>query len=107
MLRSSLFAALLLASLGLVPASARADMVVEGYKEKCRLNEVQRDGESCVECGAWHAHREACRHLGDEGYAERCRTAGASVWTEIWCRNGARTSTGTAALGTPGPGSGA
>jgi hypothetical protein len=46
-----------------------------------------RPGEQCVECSAWYEQPDKCqRELGSQGYAQRCRMPGASVWKEIWCR---------------------
>lgn len=70
-------------------SAADADVVPPpDFVESCTLNKVQQAGEQCVVCrDAYHAEPNACRdRLAGEGYLSRCRTAGASVWTEIWCR---------------------
>jgi hypothetical protein len=94
-----------LVALGLVlPAVARADVPPEpGYVESCTVEKQQGAGEACLACGdAYHGDRDACQrqHAGD-GYAKRCQTRGASVWTEVWCKKGA--GGGVAAGPTPAP----
>ncbi|MFO0573517.1 MAG: hypothetical protein U1A78_05940 [Polyangia bacterium] len=70
--------------------AARADIPPpRGYVEKCQVQRVQKRDEFCTPCRAWHGDRNACSRsfLADTGRAwePRCRTRGASVWTEIWC----------------------
>lgn len=83
----------LLLALGLaVPSIARADIPPSpGYVETCTVENEQRPGEECVLCGdAYHGERDACeKQHGPAGYARRCRTAGASVWKEVWCKQSA------------------
>ena len=76
-------AVLLLASC----AVARADIPPPpGYVETCTA-ERQCPGQEVDRCSASFRERDACarRHAGD-GYTLACRTRGASVWTELWCR---------------------
>ena len=75
-----------------VPSLARADVPPPpGYVESCTVEKQQGAGETCLSCGdAYHGDRDACdrQHAGN-GYSRRCRTSGASVWTEVWCKAGA------------------
>ncbi len=59
-----------------------------GYVEQCTVAKQQKRGAACVSCGdAYHGDRDACeRSLAPQGYERRCKTRGASVWTEVWCR---------------------
>ncbi len=58
------------------------------YVESCTLANHQRPATECQLCGdAYHGEPEACRNkLGATGYTRSCRTSGASVWNEVWCR---------------------
>jgi hypothetical protein len=57
-----------------------------GYVEKCSVEIQQKSGEECRLCGASFQGRGDCQKLASQGYSERCRSAGASVWQEVWCR---------------------
>lgn len=57
-----------------------------GYVEKCSIETQQKSGEQCRLCGASFQGRDECTRLTSQGYQERCRTYGASVWQEVWCR---------------------
>lgn len=56
-----------------------------GTVETCTVANHQRDGRVCVPCEGWHGGREPCEALEAKGYAQVCRTSGASVWTEVMC----------------------
>jgi hypothetical protein len=44
--------------------------------------------EDCQVCGAYFGERDRCeKEFGTKGFAYRCRTYGASVWKEVWCRS--------------------
>jgi hypothetical protein len=78
-----------LALFGVSAYTARADVPPgPGYIESCTVELQQIGGTECVACGdAYHGDREACaRKLAPQGYARRCKSRGASVWTEVWCR---------------------
>ncbi|MGB1015809.1 MAG: hypothetical protein ACPG4T_16855 [Nannocystaceae bacterium] len=73
----------------LFASSASADVPPPpGYVEKCTVERQQKDDQVCVSCGdAYHGDRDACKNVYlQQGYTKACQTAGASVWTEIWCR---------------------
>ena len=73
------------------PLSASADLAPPpGYKEKCTVKKQQKPGETCTACtDAYHRKPDACADkLAKEGYTRRCKTRGASTWTEVWCRPG-------------------
>jgi len=75
-------AVLLLAAL-----AARADVAPPpGYRESCTVERQRRRGETCVECSTFDEQPQACaQEHADDGYVRRCRTSGASAWTEVWC----------------------
>lgn len=80
-------------SLGLLViggATGRADVAPpRWYVERCTLEREQKAGETCEVCSTYHAKRDACEtKLEPKGYAQRCRTRGASVWREVWCKSG-------------------
>lgn len=68
--------------------SSRADVAPDpSYVESCTLEQQKQSGDECLECRASFQDPEACRtEHATGGFAQRCRTRGASVWTEIWCR---------------------
>jgi len=69
--------------------AARADIAPSpDFVETCTVGRQQRAGETCVECGdSYHGAPDACaRQYEPRGYARRCRSSGASVWNEIWCK---------------------
>lgn len=60
-----------------------------GYVETCTISKQQGEGEHCYSCQAWHGDRDACvKRFEGSDYSRRCRTRGASVWTEVWCHKG-------------------
>lgn len=83
-MRIGLITLLLLA----IPSAARADLPPpEGYVESCTAEKQCKADEEASSCGANHTDREKCKKLhASDGYVYRCKTNGASVWTEIWCR---------------------
>lgn len=83
--RTTLLAALIALSFA---ASARADVPPPpGYVESCTAATQQQAEEVCVDCNTFHGEPTRCRDtLGTTGHTQRCRTSGASVWTEVWCR---------------------
>ena len=69
-------------------AVARADIPPPpGYVEQCTIDKACKKGEEGDDCRAWHGDTTACekKHAKD-GFEYRCRTSGASVWSEVWCR---------------------
>jgi len=71
-----------------LPSLARADLPPSpDYVERCTV-EAQGPGQECVACGdAYHGDVDACeKKHAVAGLTRRCRTAGASVWTEVWCK---------------------
>jgi hypothetical protein len=80
---------------------AKADLPPpDGYVETCTVTQQQGMGEECVTCQATYA--QACNVAG---YVQRCRSWGASVWTEVWCRASTGAAGGTS--GGPSPAGGA
>lgn len=72
----------------LLPCAARADIAPPmGYTETCTPDQQQQPGETCMMCvGAYHGDRNFCaREFGAQGFSQRCRARGASVWNEVWC----------------------
>jgi hypothetical protein len=81
---------LFLSFLLLLPAGAQADVPPpKGYVEQCTVEKAQKKGEFCTACGgAYHGDRDFCerRFAADKlPWEHRCKTRGASVWTEVWC----------------------
>jgi len=81
-------AALMLSFVLALATSVRADVAPDpDYVERCTLGQQQESGDECVECRASFEEPERCKQqYASGGYAPRCQTRGASVWTEIWCR---------------------
>ena len=79
----ALFAALTLSTL------ARADIAPPpGFVESCTLAKQSRPGRECLDCSAYHGNSEHCSEsLEAYGFAQSCRSNGASVWSEVWCRD--------------------
>lgn len=74
-----------------LPALARADIPPSpDYVESCTVANHQGPGQECLICGdAYHGDVDACqRQHAPTGHTRRCRTAGASVWQEVWCKGG-------------------
>lgn len=61
-----------------------------GYVEQCTVARVQKDnpGQTCVSCDAWHGGRADCETREAEGYVKRCKSRGASTWSEVLCKAG-------------------
>jgi hypothetical protein len=82
-----LFVVLIFGLLGLSGLRASADVAPpRDYVEKCTLEAYKKAGADCRVCGASFQGREACTKLVSQGYHQRCRSHGASVWREVWCR---------------------
>jgi hypothetical protein len=87
MLRRLLLTAVL-AELVFGSMPVRADVAPPpGYVEKCTVKAWQKSGQECRLCGASFRGRDQCQQLGSQGYQQRCRSHGASVWQEVWCRS--------------------
>jgi hypothetical protein len=73
--------------------TARADVPPPpGYVETCTLPKQSHKGDDCLECRAYYGNREHCSaSLASYRFARRCQTAGASTWSEVWCRGGGPT----------------
>ncbi|MBW2256044.1 MAG: hypothetical protein JRI25_15785 [Deltaproteobacteria bacterium] len=73
--------------LTLLCALAWADIPPDpSYVEGCTTAQHTTSEVECRECDAWHGGREDCEKLEPEGWRTACRTAGASVWSEVMCR---------------------
>lgn len=58
-----------------------------GYVEQCTMDKQKKEGEDCQMSRPWYRERDkGQREWGTKGYTRRCRTSGASVWLEIWCK---------------------
>ncbi len=71
----------------LVPVIASADIPPPpGYVETCTIKNQCVGDEVGDLCSAWHGDRDACkkRHA-NTGFVYKCRTSGASTWSEVWC----------------------
>lgn len=71
----------------LAAGPARADLAPPPlYVEECTMENAPKDQE-CHRCGAFFGNRTWCSdELASYGFSRNCRTRGASVWGEIWCR---------------------
>ncbi|MCK6537417.1 MAG: hypothetical protein L6Q84_30985 [Polyangiaceae bacterium] len=72
----------------LLAPTAFADLAPPpGYVEPCTVEKQQKSNETCITCSTYHAEPDACvkQHAG-RGFSHRCRSRGASVWTEVWCK---------------------
>ncbi len=57
------------------------------YVEQCTLEKQKQPEEECTVCGAYFGARDRCeKEFGTKGYSFHCRTYGASVWKEVWCK---------------------
>lgn len=85
MTRVALFA---LSSLLLAPAALADVAPPPGYVEQCTVSKQQKDGLECTLCtGAYHGAPDHCVKIYEpQGLTRACRTRGASVWKEVWCR---------------------
>lgn len=68
-------------------AVARAD-IAPASPDTCTLQAQQQSGRQCQLCGASYEQPQKCQALASQGYAQACRSGGASVWHEVWCRGG-------------------
>ena len=76
----------------------------EGYVEQCTIERQQSAESHCEACGTYHGERERCvTQYASTPFTKRCQTAGASVWTEVWCRSRASTDPQIAGAATPTP----
>jgi hypothetical protein len=70
----------------LIALPSRAD-VPPAAPDTCTVDAQQKPGETCVKCPASFKRPDTCRDSYQaQGYAERCKSKGASVWHEVWCR---------------------
>ena len=69
-----------------VTASAADIAPPPGFVEGCTIASYCKADEVGDLCSAWHGEADACKtkHASD-GYSFRCKTRGASVWSEVWC----------------------
>ncbi len=59
----------------------------EDYVETCTVARQQKVGETCVACSVSMSDPTVCStQYEPQGYALRCRTSGASVFSELYCR---------------------
>ena len=67
---------------------AHADLAPPaGYVETCTLEKQATPADECYSCRAYYGNRDHCSSsLQSYGFASRCRSGGASVWSEVWCR---------------------
>jgi len=72
-------------------ALASADLAPPpGFVETCTLEKQQSAGSECFSCAAYYGNHEHCPDsLAQYGFTQSCRSRGASVWSEVWCRKAA------------------
>jgi len=74
-------------SLWLGSGSARADLAPDPGEPECSVAAAQAEGKTdCTECSAWHGEPDKCNSMATQGYTQSCRSSGASVWHEVWCK---------------------
>lgn len=80
-------AALLAGAVAALAGPARADIPPPaGYVESC-TPEKACPGRASVSCRGSFRDADGCRkEFAPQGMTYACRTRGASVWTEIWCK---------------------
>ena len=85
--RMVLSPSLLLLLLPLCPA-AHADLPPPpNYVETCTIVKQCKPGEEGTTCGTFFREPDKCRKLhASDGFILKCRTRGASVWSEVYCR---------------------
>ena len=77
-----------LAAVVLTPLLGYADVPPPpGYVEQCTIEKQCKKEEEGDACSAWHGDRDTCqkKHAQD-GFVFKCKSRGASVWTEVYCR---------------------
>ncbi len=68
-------------------ALAHADIAPPIHVQVCTVETQCRASEEGVSCVGSHVDRDRCeKQYAKNGYARRCKTYGASAWTEVWCR---------------------
>ena len=74
--------------LGLAGKS-RADLAPPGdFVETCTLEKQASAGQECQACRAYYGNHDHCSNsLSALGFAQKCRSRGASTWSEVWCRS--------------------
>ena len=80
---------LLTLALGTLSSVAQADLAPPpGYVEVCTVDRQQKPNERCELCSkSYFREPDGCKKkLASKGFSQRCRSRGASVWTEVWCR---------------------
>lgn len=93
-------------ALTLSATTAHADVPPpEDYVETCTVERQQTAGSECVECLVTYQDFDACKKTYEpQGYERRCQTHGASVYTEVFCREATAPEPGTG--GATGTGTG-
>jgi hypothetical protein len=76
-----------------------------GYVETCTVEQQQTGGARCEACRASYQDANACAtRFASTQLQRRCRTSGASAWTEVWCETRVHVDpTGPAPETSPGP----
>jgi MYXO-CTERM domain-containing protein len=98
--------ALLIASPLAFAGAAQADVPPPpGFVETCTVAQQQTGGARCEECRASFQDASACAtRFASTQMQQRCKTSGASVWTEVWCETRVATDpTAPAPAPTPAP----
>jgi MYXO-CTERM domain-containing protein len=69
-------------------AASRADVAPPtGFVETCTLEKQASPGQECHDCRAYYGNHDHCSNsLSSFGFSQKCRSRGASSWSEVWCR---------------------
>lgn len=69
------------------PSLAWADLAPEEPEPDCSVASEQAKGlTDCQKCATYHAEPHKCEALAKDGLRQSCRSGGASVWHEVWCK---------------------
>lgn len=70
-----------------LPFIASADIPPPpGYVEQCTVAKQCGADEVGSTCGTYHGEPDKCDKLySGTAFTRKCRTRGASVWSEVWC----------------------
>ena len=85
---SRLFAVVAGLWISTLAATAAADLPPPaGFVETCTTEKQAKPGTECLSCAAYHGNFGHCSDsLASYGFTKSCKSRGASVWSEVWCR---------------------
>lgn len=67
--------------------NAHADLPPGPNEPECSVESATAEGKTdCTKCDAYHGEPDKCNSMATQGYTQSCRSSGASVWHEVWCK---------------------